>query len=115
MRRAQRKTPKTAIRAIPANGARVTVEVTQPVSSSRARGTVHVVAAPGVQAIDAVDLGVLQTATAWATITGVARTPGGAARPFTAIVELADPFVAGRPRTVSIAVQGQPVVSGVLK
>ena len=97
------------------NGARVTIDVNQPVGSSRARGTVHVVAAPGTPAIDAVDLGVLQTATEWATITGMARTVGGAAHPFTAVVELADPFVAGRPRTVSIAVQSEPLVSGVLK
>jgi hypothetical protein len=68
-----------------------------------------------VPAIDAVDLGVLQTATRWAAIGGMARTAGGATRPFTAIVELADPFVAGMPRTVNIAVQGEPVVSGVLK
>ena len=104
-----------AVRGTLDSGARVTIDVNRALGDSRARGTVHVVAAPGVPAIDAVDLGVLQTATDWATITGMARSPGGATHPFTAIVELADPFVAGRPRTVSIAVQGEPVVSGVLK
>jgi hypothetical protein len=104
-----------AVRGTLDSGARVTIDVNQPIGGSRARGTVHVAALPGVAGLDAVDLGVLQTTTAWATISGMARTGGGATRPFTAIVELADPFVAGRPRTVSIAVQGEPLVSGVLK
>ena len=66
--------------------------------------------------IDAVSLGVLQTRKDWASITGTARSqPGGVLRPFTAVVEQADPFAAGTPRTLSVEVAGQPALTGVLK
>ena len=95
---------------------RVTIDLTQAAGAARATGAFRLLDAHGSTLLDASDLGVLQTAKDWASITGMARSqPGGAPRPFTAVFERADPFVAGTPRTLSVEVPGQPAVTGVLK
>jgi hypothetical protein len=99
-----------------ADGRRVTIEVRQPAGAARATGTFRLLDAHGSTLIDGSDLGVLQMAKDWASITGVSRSqPGGAPRPFTAVIERADRFVAGTPRTLSVEVPGEPAVTGVLK
>jgi N-acyl-D-amino-acid deacylase len=105
-----------ASRGAMADGRRLTIDVAQPAGAPRATGTFRLLDAHGAALIEAASLGVLQTMKGWASITGVARSqPGGALRPFTAVVEQADPFVAGTPRTISVEVPGQPVVTGVLR
>jgi hypothetical protein len=105
-----------AARGTMADGRRVTIELRQAAGAARATGTFRLLDAHGGTLLDASDVGVLQTTNDWASITGVARTqPGGAPRPFTAVVERADPFVAGTPRTLRVEVAGQPAVTGVLK
>src|SRR3954470_10551431 len=105
-----------AARGIMADGRRLTIDLAQPARAPRATGTFRLLDAHGAALIDAATLGVLQTMKGWTSITGVARSqPGGALRPFTAVVEQADPFVAGTPRTLSVEVPGQPVVIGVLR
>jgi hypothetical protein len=105
-----------AARGTMADRRRVTIDVTQAAGAARATGTFRLLDAHGATLVDVSDLGVLQTAKDWASITGVARSqPGGAPRPFTAVIERADPFVAGTPRTVSVELAGQPAVTGVLK
>jgi N-acyl-D-aspartate/D-glutamate deacylase len=105
-----------AARGTMADRRRVTIDVTQAAGAARATGTFRLLDAHGATLVDVSDLGVLQTAKDWASITGVARSqPGGAPRPFTAVIERADPFVAGTPRTLSVEVAGQPAATGVLK
>jgi len=105
-----------AARGTMADGRRVTIDVTQPAGAARATGTFRLLDAHGSTLIDGSDLGVLQMAKDWASITGVSRSqPGGAPRPFTAVIERADRFVAGTPRTLSVEVPGEPAVTGVLK
>jgi len=105
-----------AARGTMADGRRVTIDLAQAAGAARATGTFRLLDAHGSTQIDVSHLGVLQTTKDWASITGVARSePGGALRPFTAVVERADPFVAGTPRTLSLEVAGQPAVTGVLK
>src|SRR5262252_8400855 len=107
---------RLAARGMLPDGARVTIDLTQPTGEVRAKGTVRIVDSRGAVQVDGADLGVLQTATQWASITGVARTSAaGERRPFTLTVEHSDPFVAGHPRTVTLERQGQPPLGGVLK
>jgi len=107
---------RLAARGMLPDGARVTIDLTQPTGEVRAKGTVRIVDSRGAVQVDGADLGVLQTATQWASITGVARTSAaGERRPFTLTVEHSDPFIAGHPRTVTLERPGQPPLSGVLK
>ena len=65
------------------------------------------------ETIEAVSLGVLQTADRWASFTARVRVaPAGAERSALVIVEDADPTLDGRPRTVSIQVDGGPAIAG---
>jgi len=98
-----------------ADGTRLAIDVTQPAGEPRAKGTLRVVDPHGVPVIDAPGLGVLQTARQWASVTGVGHRSPGDEHAFTVIVEYADPFVAGNPRTATIERAGQPTLSGVLK
>ncbi|MBW8866593.1 MAG: amidohydrolase family protein [Acidobacteria bacterium] len=105
-----------ASRGAMADGRRITIDLAQAAGAPRATGTFRLLDVHGAAVIEAATLGVLQTMKGWTSITGVARSqPGGALRPFTAVVEQADPFVAGTPRTLSVEVPGQPVVTGVLR
>jgi hypothetical protein len=70
----------------------------------------------GTATLEATALGVLQSADKWASFTACVSTPHSIdERSAIVIVELADPFVAGQPRTVTIVVDGQRLVSGVLQ
>jgi len=107
---------RLALRGTLADGSRITIGVTQPAGAARAKGTVRVIDAHGAAVFSAGELGVLQTAPRWASVTGTTRaTPSAEPRAFTATVEQADPFVAGGPRTITVERQGQPALSGVLK
>ncbi len=53
----------------------------------------------------------LQTTRDWASVTGICRSAGGAARAMTLIVEAADPFASRRP-TLTILIDGRPVLDG---
>jgi N-acyl-D-aspartate/D-glutamate deacylase len=98
------------------DGRRVTIDLTQPAGAPRATGRFVIADARGTALLESADLGVLQTTKDWASITGVARSqPGGAPRPFIAVIERADPFEPGAPRTLSVEAPGQPAVTGVLK
>jgi N-acyl-D-amino-acid deacylase len=107
---------RVAARGTLADGTRVTIDLTQPAGEARARGTIRVLDPHGAALVEAADLGVLQTAKQWSSITAIARTAtAGGPRAFTLTVEQSDPFVAGHPRTVTIERQGQPPLSGVLR
>jgi hypothetical protein len=70
----------------------------------------------GAEILEATSFGVLQTADQWASVTArVHSRRSGDERSAVAIVEFADPFVDGRPKTVTITVDGQPHLSGVLQ
>jgi len=105
-----------AARGTMADGRRVTLDLAQAAGAPRATGTFRLVDAHGAALIDVAGLGVLQTMKDWASITGTTRSqPAGVLRPFTAVVEQADPFAPGTPRTFSVEVAGQPPLTGVLK
>jgi N-acyl-D-aspartate/D-glutamate deacylase len=105
-----------AARGTMADGRRVTIDLAQAAGAPRATGTFRLVDAHGAALIDVAGLGVLQTMKDWASITGTTRSqPAGVLRPFTAVVEQADPFAPGTPRTFSVEVAGQPPLTGVLK
>jgi hypothetical protein len=94
----------------------VTIDLAQAAGAPRATGTFRLVDAHGAALIDVAGLGVLQTMKDWASITGTTRSqPAGVLRPFTAVVEQADRFAPGTPRTFSVEVAGQPPLTGVLK
>ncbi|HXI28763.1 MAG TPA: amidohydrolase family protein, partial [Vicinamibacterales bacterium] len=112
-----RLTPlRLAARGTLADGTRVTIDVKQPAGEAHAEGTLRVVDAHGAPLVEAVDLGVLQTAKRWASVSGTTRgAPDGGLGAFTATVEQADPFLPGTPRSVTIDRPGRPPLSGVLK
>jgi hypothetical protein len=63
----------------------------------------------------ATQLGALEVAHHWASFTGRARvSPSNEERSFTAIIEQADPFMAGTPPTITIMLEGREPVTGVL-
>jgi N-acyl-D-amino-acid deacylase len=103
-----------AVRGALADGTRVTIDLAQRAGETRAKGTFRLIDAHGSTVLTATDFGVLQTTKQWTSVTGAARVDGEP-RAFTAIVEQADPFVAGSPRTLTVERQGQPPLSGVLK
>jgi hypothetical protein len=107
---------RLALRGTLADGSRIAIDVAQPAGAARAKGTLRVIDAHGAAVFSAGELGVLQTAPRWASVTGTTRaTRSAEPRAFTATVERADPFVAGGPRTITVERQGQPALSGVLK
>jgi len=89
----------------------VAIALEQSAAARQATGTMRVTS--GGDTIEAVSLGVLQTADRWASFTARVRVaPAGAERSALVIVEDADPTLDGRPRTVSIQVDGGPAIAG---
>jgi N-acyl-D-amino-acid deacylase len=120
----------TGVRALRIDGrsqpgdVRVRIDIGQRPSEPRAKGTFRL--ATNAETLEAAELGVLQIADKWASFTARVRAQpsppvsvGGLSsreeRSTIVIVEFADPFVDGRPRTVTIVVDGQPLVTGVLQ
>jgi len=94
---------------------RVTLNVSQAANTPRAKGSIRVTADNG-DVFDAVDIGVLQTTKDWASVTAMLRVnSSGDVRAATIIVEHADPFADGHPRTVTVAIDGRPRIIGVLQ
>jgi N-acyl-D-amino-acid deacylase len=92
---------------------RLAIDVGQSPWEPRPAGTFRLT--DGGSTLEAIALGVLQTAKGWVSLTARVRIrPSGEERSALVIIELADPFVDGRPRTVTITLDGQPYVSGVL-
>jgi N-acyl-D-amino-acid deacylase len=107
---------RLAVRGTLPDGARAAIDVGQAAGALRATGTFRLVDAHGAPVIESTDLGVLQTTNQWASFSAIGRMgPGADRRAFTVIVEQADPFVAGHPRTLTVERAGQPPLSGVLK
>jgi N-acyl-D-aspartate/D-glutamate deacylase len=93
---------------------RLSIDVQQQPSGSRAKGTLRVT--DGTATFEATEWGVLQTTDKWASFTARVSTPSSREeRSAIVIVEFADPFVAGQPRTVTIVVDGQRLATGVLQ
>jgi len=93
---------------------RLSIDVRQQPSDSRAKGTLRMT--DGTVTFVATEWGVLQTADKWASFTARVSTPSSREeRSAIVIVEFADPFAAGQPRTVTIVVDGQPLATGVLQ
>jgi N-acyl-D-amino-acid deacylase len=95
---------------------RITMDVTQGAGAARSKGTIRLVFPDVPAASEAIELGVLQTTRDWASVT--ARFPpaaAGSARFMTLIIERADPFVAGHPTTVTVAVSDGGGATGTLK
>jgi N-acyl-D-amino-acid deacylase len=93
---------------------KLSIDVRQQPSDSRAKGRLRVT--DGTATFEATEWGVLQTAEKWASFTARVSTPSSREeRSAVVIVEFADPFVAGQPRTVTIVVDGQRLATGVLQ
>jgi hypothetical protein len=95
---------------------RVAIDATQAAGTARAKGSIRLSFADTSATVETTELGVLQTARDWASVT--ARIPAGATgrvRFVTVIVERADPFVAAHPTTVAVDVDDAGAVSGPLK
>ncbi len=99
------------------SGARtqVTVALRQAKGSQRATGTLSLAATAATPSVRSISLGMLQTASGWASITGRARVgPAGTERSFTLIVERSDPFVDGAPSTIRLILDGLDPIEGSL-
>ena len=95
---------------------RVAIDVFQTATTPRAKGSIRITNVASGDVIEATTLGVLQTTKAWASLTGIASVrPSGELRAATIIVEHADPFVDGHPRTIVIDIDGRPRIIGVLQ
>src|SRR5262249_27628093 len=70
---------RLAARGTLSDGTRVTIDLRQTAGEPRAKGTFRIVDVHGASLVDAVDLGVLQTAKQWAGITGTTRNADGSA------------------------------------
>jgi hypothetical protein len=93
------------VRTTDASGARpsVTIDVSQSPASPRARGTLRFTDTSTGETFIATDVGVLQTAGSWASVTAIMNAQRSqATHAVTVVVEQADPFVDGHPRTVQI-------------
>ena len=95
---------------------RLAIDISQNAKVPRAKGSIRITSAASGEMLEATDLGVLQTTRDWASVTAMVRArPSGEARAAILIVEHADPFVDGRPRTITIDVDGRPRITGVLQ
>jgi len=93
---------------------RLSIDVRQQSRDPRASGTFRMT--DGTTTLEAVAWGVLQTTDKWASFTArVSTRPAREERSAIVILESADPFVAGQPRTVTIVVDGQRLATGVLQ
>ena len=94
---------------------RLSIDIGHQSWGSRAKGTFRMTTSGGAS-FEAAELGVLQTTEKWASFTVRVNTrPSGEERSAIVIVEFADPSVERHPRTVTIVVDGQPLVTGVLQ
>jgi hypothetical protein len=101
---------------VPGAGARVAIDVSHDAKAFRAKGSIRITSAASGEMLEATDLGVLQTTKDWASVTAMVRArPSGETHAARLIVEHADPFVDGRPRTITIDVDGRPRITGVLQ
>jgi hypothetical protein len=93
---------------------RLAIDVGQSPWEPRPAGTFRVT--DGGTTLEAIEFGVLQTADTWASLSARVRMrPSFEERSAVVIIEFADPFVDGRPPTVTITLDGRPYVSGVFK
>jgi hypothetical protein len=93
---------------------RIAIDVGQSPSNQRAAGTFRL--SSGRSTFEAIDFGILQTAELWASFTARLRAQStGEMRSAIVIIEFADPFVEGRPRTATVLLDGQPFATGVLQ
>jgi N-acyl-D-aspartate/D-glutamate deacylase len=95
---------------------RVEIDVSQAAGAPRGRGSFRLQDSSTNTVLETTELGTLQTAPGWASFTARIRnraTDGEGLA--TVIVERADPFVAGRPPTVIVDVDGLLNVSGTLR
>jgi len=93
---------------------RLAIDVAQAPRDARPAGTFRLTY--GSNTLEVTDVGVIQTAEKWASVTASVRAqPSGERRSVIVIVESADPFVDGRPRTATIIVDGLPLATGVLQ
>ena len=91
------------------------IAVSQTAKSSRATGSFRLTDEASGDVFEATDLGVLQAADGWASVTARLRQrTSGADHGVLVIVEDADPFADGR-RTVYVSIDGQARASGVLQ
>ena len=79
-------------------------------------GTLRFVNVRSGETITTSALSVMQTTGGWASVTGLARVePRGDTRAFTVYVESADPFLRGNPPTVTLQLDGAPIVRGIVR
>jgi hypothetical protein len=91
----------------------LTLDVTQTSGAPRAKGFFALSDSLSGRSIEATEFGVLQTADKWASFTAtVRRASGSDEQSAFVIVEQADPFVDGRPATVTVVVDGAPYAAG---
>ena len=82
---------------------RVAIDVSQPDGAARARGSFSFTGAGGA-VFEAADIGVLQSTKDWVSFTAVVGARGSIDREaVSVVVERADPFLPGRPRTVTLS------------
>jgi hypothetical protein len=107
---------RLAIKGQFAGDSRIAVDITQEAGTARARGSFTLTNTKTREVTEASDIGVLQTAKDWSAFTAIVRTgPAVAPTAVTVIVEQADPFADGHPRTVTVRGAGGAVTSGVLR
>jgi len=81
--------------------------------ASRAKGSFRLTDTASGAVVESTDLGILQTADKWASFTARVRdTKSGLEHAALVIVEDADPFVVGHPRTVTVSLDGIVRVAG---
>jgi N-acyl-D-aspartate/D-glutamate deacylase len=95
---------------------RIDIDVTQPVGEARARGSFRLQDADSNTVLEGTEMGVLQTTKDWASFTARIRNRLTKSEGLvTVIVERADPSIAGRPPTVSVAIDNILGVNGTLR
>jgi N-acyl-D-aspartate/D-glutamate deacylase len=86
-----------------------TIAIKQSPEERHASGTVKLTGPDGTK-LEAVSLGLLQTGSNWASVSGIGRS-GGELRAFTLVIEGADPFAGGSP-TATVRIDGRPPITG---
>ena len=92
---------------------RITIDVSQDRTAPNAKGSVKLIDSDGRTVLEAREFGLVQRHGGWASFTGrgVAR-PGDVYRAFSAVVERADPWLADRAPSITIAVDGFASATG---
>lgn len=94
---------------------RLALNVSQDAGARGATGVLRLSDPASGDVIESVQLGVLQVAERWGSLTGIVRRKSsGEERPFTATIERADPFEEGTPQTITLELGGD-VVRAVIK